>query len=282
MTKTEDAMNRFLILSFCLSLFAVSFTSCSKDEEAPEWSFLYGEWMPAGKCDRRMAYLLGYETTYNRTPSQVRLTFDSSGKMTFYQPESKTDELPWDNGTFSYQVKNIKGDFYLTHDGEKAHEVSDSGAHIWYIPEEDALYYNYKGLCFNIDEKGEKHSYEVDMDYIFKRATEENMHLSIQDRDKNVDLKAVSEMPEWMQKWVSYQESAPYEFVQNFEAARRIHEFKYKGQTFYRRYWELGRWGYYTEKGEIVDDTNSLINFNLNLYAVTWFTTDWKLIYIFP
>jgi hypothetical protein len=282
-------MKKVLIGLFILSMVSVSFTSCSKDEEEPEWSFLYGEWMPAGEYEH-----YGTNTHISTwLPNQIRLTFSRSGYMTFSRPEKDMNILPWTIGTYKFKISKDKdGELYLEYDGGKIHKNRDelwyteffdgNKAHIWYVAEEDALYYNFKGY-FSHKEDGETYTTEVDEDYIFKRAVEKNMRLSIQDRDKNLSLMQVKDMPEWLQKKVNYTESEPYIEGTEYSYRRRIHQFKCNGLTYYSEFIPTSLIAVsYTNDGEYVVKENSPVRLNEDAYSLYWYTTDWKLVYIFP
>ena len=243
-------MKRLLYLLFSLLGAFSLLTSCSSDDEPqPEWSFLYGEWMPAGLVKisgdgmSSGAYL----------PTRQRLIFDENRVEVIVLEGT---DLPWEGGHYTYEVKRTEAGNLLAFSGKEGR--------FWYNSEEDALYYNVN------DPK-----LYVDLYYVFKRPVEIGS-LPIQKRDKNVELMPVGGMPEWMQKRVSG-ESAAHKDGANYTGRPRIHQFTYKGETYYHFYSQLSssiEWGYlYTDTGE---------DFFLDDYDLIWYTTDWKLIYIFP
>jgi hypothetical protein len=266
----------------------VSFTSCSKDEEAPEWSFLYGEWMPAGEYEEVFYGELSYSAW---CPSSIRLVFDRTGNMTFYQPEDDSDEFPWINGTYGFKVqKNDDGELYLkyledmTHqsnDGYYRVEFDDNQARIWYVAEEDALYYNFKGTFYS-----QNGYWCPDRYYIFKRVNEANKRLPIEDRDKNVEIKSVNELCShfsngWVKRTIEeYGESAAYKEGVDYSRVYRIHEFKLNNKVYYHMYYpphlssQTNR--YLSYDGQEDFDVTS------DMYSFVWKSTDWKLVYIFP
>ena len=189
-------------------------------------------------------------------PSDIRFIFSPSGNVSVSGINEHTD-LPWKNDDYTYEVKK---------DREGKHILQFGGfeGEFWYNTEEDALYY------YLYDSR-----YIWDIHYVFKRPVEKGS-LPIQKRDKNVELMPVGGMPEWMQKRVSG-ESAAHKDGANYTGRPRIHQFTYKGETYYHFYSQLSssiEWGYlYTDTGE---------DFFLDAYNLIWRTTDWKLIYIFP
>ena len=247
-----------LVLLPLLGAFSL-LTSCSDDDEPqPEWSFLYGEWMPAGKMYyERM--IDGSREFYNSSayfPNDIRLIFSPLGSVSVSGIDERAD-LPWEDGNYSYEVRKDREGKYILQFGGFEGEF-------WYNVGEDALYY------YLYDSR-----YIWDIHYVFKRPVEKGS-LPIQKRDKNVELMPVGGMPEWMQKRVSG-ESAAHKDGANYTGRPRIHQFTYKGETYYHFYSQLSssiEWGYfYTDTGE---------DFFLDAYNLIWRTTDWKLIYIFP
>ena len=251
-------MKRLLYLLFSLLGAFSLLTSCGDDDEPqPEWSFLYGEWMPAGLVQisgdgmSSGAYL----------PTRQRLIFDENRVEVIVLEGT---DLPWEGGHYTYEVKRTEAGNLLAFSGKEGR--------FWYNSEEDALYYNVN------DPK-----LYVDLYYVFKRPVEIGS-LPIQKRDKNVELMGVSEMPEWMQREVGYRESAPYEGGEIHWTRNRIHQFQYKNKIYYCRFISSHLIEIvYLENGEIVRDYNSETSFNApDYYPLYWHTTDWKLIYIFP
>ena len=234
-----------LVLLPLLGAFSL-LTSCGSsddDEPQPEWSFLYGEWMPAGLVKisgdgmSSGAYL----------PTRQRLIFDENRVEVIVLEGT---DLPWEGGHYTYEVKRTEAGNLLAFGGKEGR--------FWYNSEEDALYYNVN------DPK----LWRVDLYYVFKRPVEINS-LPIQKRDKNVDLMPVSEMPEWMQQ-----------FVSRWGKTVLFYQFKYKGNIYYQR-WNLSTMtaSCFLENGDYVDENNSEFNFNVDLYHLYWYTTDWKKVY---
>ena len=242
-----------------LFLVLVLFSGCifmacggDDDEPQPEWSFLYGEWMPAG----RMYYeqMIDGSRAFDRAdvffPSDIRFIFSPSGSVSVSGINEHTD-LHWKNDDYTYEVKK---------DREGKHILQFGGfeGEFWYNTEEDALYY------YLYDSR-----YIWDIHYVFKRPVEKGS-LPIQKRDKNVELMDVSEMPEWMQKEVS-----------GWQGKRKLYyQFKYKGNIYYER-WNLNTMtaSCFLENGDYVDENNSDFNFNVEWYHLYWYTTDWKKVY---
>ena len=234
-----------LVLLPLLGAFSL-LTSCGSDDDEPqpEWSFLYGEWMPAGLVQisgdgmSSGAYL----------PTRQRLIFDENRVEVIVLEGT---DLPWEGGHYTYEVKRTEAGNLLAFGGKEGR--------FWYNSEEDALYYNVN------DPK----LWRVDLYYVFKRPVEINS-LPIQKRGKNVELMDVSEMPEWMQKEVS-----------GWQGKRKLYyQFKYKGNIYYER-WNLNTMtaSCFLENGDYVDENNSEFNFNVDLYHLYWYTTDWKKVY---
>ena len=246
-------MKRLLYLLFSLLGAFSLLTSCSSDDEEPqpEWSFLYGEWMPAGKMyyERMIDGSRAFDGADVFFPSDIRFIFSPSGSVSVSGINEHTD-LHWKNDDYTYEVKK---------DREGKHILQFGGfeGEFWYNTEEDALYY------YLYDSR-----YIWDIHYVFKRPVEKGS-LPIQKRDKNVELMDVGEMPEWMQQ-----------FVSRWGKTVLFYQFKYKGNIYYER-WNLNTMNSscYLENGDRVDENNSDFNFNVDLYHLYWYTTDWKKVY---
>lgn len=183
--KAKFMKRALLVLLPLLGAFGL-LTSCGDDDNPqPEWSFFYGEWMPAGKMNyKRM--INGSREFYNSSaylPNDIHLIFSPLGSVSVSGIDERAD-LPWEDGNYSYEVKKDREGKYILRFGGFEGEF-------WYNTEEDAVYYN-------VDDS----RYTVDIHYVFKHPVEKGS-LPIQKRDKNVELMDVSEMPEWMQKEVS-------------------------------------------------------------------------------
>ena len=248
-----------LVLLPLLGAFSL-LTSCggSDDEPQPEWSFLYGEWMPAGKMyyERMIDGSKEFHNSSPYLPNDIRLIFSPLGSVSVSGIDERAD-LPWEDGNYSYEVKKDR-------EGKHILQFGGQEGRFLYDVEEGALYYN-------VDDP----RFLWDTDCVFKRPVEKGS-LPVEKRDKNVELMPVSEMPEWMQKRVSG-ESAAHTDGANYKGRPRIHRFTYKGKAYYHFYSQMSssiEWGYlYTNTGE---------DFFLDAYNLIWRTTDWKLIYIFP
>ena len=242
-----------LVLLPLLGAFSL-LTSCGSDDDEPqpEWSFLYGEWMPAGQIYYRT--IDGdsvFFTSKAYYPNDIRLIFSPSGIVSI-NDVTEESELPWENGNYTYEVKKDK-------EGKHILQFGGKDGHFWYNTEEDALYYKVNDGWL--------------IHYIFKRSIE---ILPFEKRDNIVELMPMSEMPEWMQKRVSG-ESAAYEEGATYFDRPRIHQFIYKGKVCYHIYSHMSS---ILDLGFFYTDTGEGISFGY--YDLFWCTTDWKLIYIFP
>ena len=260
MTKTEDAMNRFLILSCCLSLFAVSFTSCSKDEESPEWSFLYGEWMPAG-CYVYVDDVFDYSEAF--LPESVTLDFAADGTLTIKNSDSFAVQF-LKEGKYKYTI--------LDHSGRIEIQMPDKVYSVGYSEDKKELYINV--------ETG-----SVTNHFILKRHSDINIsELPFMRQDRNIDIQKVNDICShfsdgWLKQYLLEQgESAAYEEGTDYSRTYRIHEFKLNDKVYYHLfYYGLSSYGdhYLSYDGKEADISS-------NLYDIFWYSTDWKLIYIFP
>ncbi|MBP3838124.1 MAG: hypothetical protein ILA04_03190 [Prevotella sp.] len=259
-----------LVLLPLLGAFSL-LTSCSGDDDdpQPEWSFLYGEWMPAGNITYNQKIDGSREFSHSSAffPSDMRLIFSPSGKVSISHIEEGAD-LPWKNGDYKYEVKKDKeGNLLLHFNGKEGR--------LWYVPEEDALYYNINDTLEGKINEDQWWRSVVSKDRVLKRPIAKGS-LPVQQRDKNVELMSVSEMPEWMQERVSG-ESAAYEEGATYFDRPRIHQFIYKGKVCYHIYSHMSS---ILDLGFFYTDTGEGISFGY--YDLFWCTTDWKLIYIFP
>ena len=258
-----------MVLLPLLGVFSL-LTSCSDDDDPqPEWSFLYGEWMPAGNITYNQKIDGSREFSHSSAffPSDMRLIFSPSGKVSISHIEEGAD-LPWKNGDYKYDVKKDKeGNLLLHFNGKEGR--------LWYVPEEDALYYNINDTLEGKINEDQWWRSVVSKDRVLKRPIAKGS-LPVQQRDKNVELMSVSEMPEWMQERVSG-ESAAYEEGATYFDRPRIHQFIYKGKVCYHIYSHMSS---ILDLGFFYTDTGEGISFGY--YDLFWCTTDWKLIYIFP
>ena len=247
-----------LVLLPLLGAFSL-LTSCGSDDDEPkpEWSFLYGEWMPAGhaKCRITMDGKSIKESVLGFLPSDVRLNFSPSGNVSV-SGISKTIDLPWKEANYTYSVKKDG-------DGNDILMFSGREGRFWYNEEEDALYYsvNTPNLF-------------TEYHYIFKRPTAENLNLPILKRDENVELLSVGDMPEWMPRYVEYRESAPYESGKIYTYQNRFYQFKYKGKVYYERH--------FAHSVSVFSEEEAIESLLYDTYRRYWYTTDWKLVYIYP
>ena len=149
-------MKRLLYLLFSLLGAFGLLTSCSSDDEPqPEWSFLYGEWMPAGRMyyERMGDGSREFDRADAYRPNDIRLILSPLGSVSVSGIDERAD-LPWEDGNYSYEVRKDREGKYILQFGGFEGEF-------WYNTEEDAVYYN-------VDDS----RYTLDIHYVFKRPVE--------------------------------------------------------------------------------------------------------------